>query len=176
MGKIKWKPIPGWAQYYEVSNRGRVRSLDRVVFCVRNGRANPRRFKSRLLAKSSNKYPIVALSRPGRKPKCYNVHSLVTLAFVGEPPTGLEVCHNDGDPHNNSLCNLRYDTRSSNSLDRHKHGTVRVRRGHQAYNSKLTPPMVKEIRRSSLSSRNLGRKFSVSHGTILAVRNRERYL
>lgn len=44
------------------------------------------------------------------------------LAFVGAEPDGMEVCHNDGDPMNNVLSNLRYDTHSSNMLDCVSHG------------------------------------------------------
>lgn len=45
------------------------------------------------------------------------VHQLVAEAFLGHHLGGLEVCHNDGDPTNNRVENLRWDTRSSNVLD-----------------------------------------------------------
>lgn len=51
------------------------------------------------------------------------VHRLVMAAFVGPPPEGMQVCHNDGDPKNNRLGNLRYGTPSENMYDRGLHGT-----------------------------------------------------
>lgn len=46
-----------------------------------------------------------------------SVHVLVAEAFLGPRPDGLMVCHNDNDPTNNVVANLRYDTQSSNVLD-----------------------------------------------------------
>lgn len=51
------------------------------------------------------------------------VHRLVLEAFVGPCPEGMEGCHGDGDPTNNSLGNLRWDTATSNQLDKVRHGT-----------------------------------------------------
>lgn len=50
------------------------------------------------------------------------VHRLVARAFLGPCPPGQEVCHWDGDPANNRIDNLRYDTRASNSTDTVRHG------------------------------------------------------
>ncbi len=51
------------------------------------------------------------------------VHHLVLEAFVGHRPHGLEGCHNNGDPADNSALNLRWDTHASNMEDSVKHGT-----------------------------------------------------
>lgn len=49
-------------------------------------------------------------------------HSLVLVTFVGPCPEGLEGCHNDGNPANNQLNNLRWGTRTSNAADCISHG------------------------------------------------------
>nr|WP_232111245.1 HNH endonuclease signature motif containing protein [Nocardia wallacei] len=54
--------------------------------------------------------------------KLRTAHSLVAEAFIGPRPEGLQVCHNDGDPTNNMLANLRYDTPSENQTDIVRHG------------------------------------------------------
>lgn len=44
-------------------------------------------------------------------------HRLILEAFVGPCPEGMECCHNDGNPTNNRLSNLRWDTRQGNVND-----------------------------------------------------------
>lgn len=113
----EWRPIPGYEGIYEASNLGRVRGLDRID-------AAGRRWKGRIRVQSTDAQgrKRVNLSRDGSK-KLTQVHRLVMLAFVGAPPEGHEVCHNDGDPANNRLDNLRWDTKRANNLDAVHHGT-----------------------------------------------------
>lgn len=61
------------------------------------------------------------LSRDGNY-KQGRVHQLVLIAFAGPAPAGCEVLHNDGNPGNNRLANLRWGTRSENLYDRVRHG------------------------------------------------------
>lgn len=51
------------------------------------------------------------------------VHVLVLETFWGPRPEGMVACHNNGDPTDNRIENLRWDTLSSNTLDQVKHGT-----------------------------------------------------
>jgi hypothetical protein len=113
----RWKEIVGWEGLYEVSDFGRVRSCDRIVQHAKNG---PTLYRGRVLntQRQSIKYRVVALSRPGKKPVCYNVHTLVLTMFVGPAPEGLECCHGPGGRHDNCLDNLRWDTRQANADDR----------------------------------------------------------
>lgn len=67
-------------------------------------------------------YLVVRLSKNGWGENGL-VHRLVLEAFVGPCPEGQEGCHNNGDVLNCRLTNLRWDTKSSNNLDRVKHGT-----------------------------------------------------
>lgn len=72
------------------------------------------------------------------------VHRLVLEAFVGPCPTGMECCHNDGNPANNNLTNLRWDTKQSNIADAVKHGVIC--RGEKHGRAKLTTEQVRRIR------------------------------
>lgn len=111
----RWLPVPGYEGSYEVSDHGRVRSLDRTII-DRQGRTTRR--KGTILRPASSKFGHlnVALWKNG-KPFSPKVHRIVMLAFVGPLPEGMETCHNNGDPTDNRLANLRYDTRSSNAMD-----------------------------------------------------------
>lgn len=55
--------------------------------------------------------------------KTVSAHRLVAKVYIGEIPSNMMVCHNDGNPRNNNYLNLRIDTALSNQTDRIKHGT-----------------------------------------------------
>lgn len=54
----------------------------------------------------------------------YRVNVLVLLAFRGPRPSRADACHGNGDPNDNALTNLRWDTRSGNMLDASRHGRL----------------------------------------------------
>lgn len=134
-----WKPIPGYEGAYEASDDGQIRSVDRTV----DGPGGfPKRVKGAVLAQSThpNGYKRANLYKGG-KGVTRGVHQLVMLAFVGPPPRGMEVCHNNGDKANNCLTNLRYDTKSANQIDRVKHGAnEKANRTHCPRGHKLSVP------------------------------------
>lgn len=114
----RWRPIADWPGY-EVSDQGRVRSIERVIL-RRNGIRQT--VRARILKQTWDMpgdvgHLTVTVFRKRRK-----VHRLVLTAFVGPAPDGHEGCHNDGDPSNNTLQNLRWDTHRANALDRTRHG------------------------------------------------------
>lgn len=111
----RWVPIPGH-EGYEVSDLGHLRSLDRVIHC-RNGKRLRRRGQP-LRRWQERGYWMVRLGS-GRQ---WAVHRLVLTAFVGPCPDGMEGCHNDGDPSNARLSNLRWDTPRENAQDVIRHG------------------------------------------------------
>lgn len=116
----RWKDIPGWEGYYEVSDWGRARSVDRII--IRSD-GKTRRFRGKNLNPCVHDcgYQQISLRRGEiRVPKAY-VHRLVMLAFVGPCPEGMEVCHNNDDPEDNRLANLRYGTHAENIGDIVRH-------------------------------------------------------
>jgi HNH endonuclease/NUMOD4 motif len=116
-----WRPIPGHAGY-EVSDLGRVRSIDRVVTKTQGGRAVQVRRKGRVLRPyvSGSGYLILRL---GSDSGLAYVHQLVLLAFVGPRPAGCQAAHDDGNRLNNVVANLRWATASENNIDKRRHGT-----------------------------------------------------
>ena len=99
--------------------------------------------------------------------RIYLVHRLVLEAFVGPRPVGTECCHNDGNPANNALHNLRWGTRKTNMGDRIRHGTIM--RGETHYGAKLTDGAVRGIRldhSSGVPLHRLTTKYKVSRQTV----------
>ena len=110
----RWLPIPGYEGFYEASDLGRIRTLPRSF----------RKSAVRVLkpAVMPAGHLQVALSVNGQQ-KSFCVHRLVAITFLGAPPPGHEVCHDDGNPANNVLSNLRWGTRGDNIRDSVRHGT-----------------------------------------------------
>lgn len=138
----EWRPVPGF-EGYEVSDLGRVRSVDRIV----TTRTGIRRYQGQMLAPTASRegYLKVNLGRV----KTAWVHRLVLAAFVGPCPEGQECCHNDGDPTHNKLSNLRWASHAENMLDRVRHGThnhtakTHCLRGHKLASPNLMPSQMR---------------------------------
>jgi len=107
----EWRPVVGHPGY-EVSDQGRVRSVDRIV---KTSNGQSRRYRGMLLQPGPSNYGhlSVVLGRGNTR----MVHQLVLEAFVGPRPKGMECCHGLGGHTDNRLVNLRWDTRSNNILD-----------------------------------------------------------
>ena len=142
-----WKDIEGYEGTYQVSNLGRVRSLDRLVPAVcalKKGKqvVNYLR-RGKILTdhwagSKGSEYKYVGLSK-NDKPKNFSVHRLVARAFVQNPNNLPEVNHIDEDKSNNRADNLEWVTRIENE----HHGTkteraarTRYRRPVEALNEK----------------------------------------
>lgn len=168
----QWRDVVGWSGFYEVSDLGRVRSVDRRHPVVnRFGNIENRLHRGKLLKPGANRksgYLVVGLTRPGGVRYCAYVHDLVAAAFIGPKPAGEEVRHRDGTRDNCRAENLRYGTRSSNALDRHEHGTMNQAHGEQHFFHKLTDADVRWIRanKGRMTLREMGEKFDVTHGTV----------
>lgn len=98
--------IPEFSEYYEVSDLGRVRSLDRVCYGLK-----ARTVDGKVLRPSTNKfgYRNINLFRDG-KSKSIHVHRLVGLAFIPNPSRFPVVNHLDGIKSNNVVANLEWTT------------------------------------------------------------------
>lgn len=96
-----WRPVKGYEGLYEVSNYGRVKSLDRVRKSSKNAVAV---VKGRILksapGKNGNGYPKVVLCKNGERENYY-VHRLVMEAFVPNPDNLPCINHKDESRNNN---------------------------------------------------------------------------
>ncbi len=118
-----WQPVEGYEGLYEVSDLGRVRSVERRV-PHRNGlmTVKERILRATLCGPKNYEYRAVALSKDG-KPVTHKVHRLVAKAFIGIPE-GYEVNHKDLDKFNNCLSNLEVVTHQQNQLHAGAHGRL----------------------------------------------------
>lgn len=109
----EWRDIAGFENYYQVSNRGRVRSLDRVI---KDGNRN-RHIKGKVLPQNhkNSLYHLVNLFKDGKQ-TTKATHRLVAEAFIPNPDNLPVVDHIDANKYNNDVRNLRWTTYRGNTL------------------------------------------------------------
>jgi hypothetical protein len=154
-----WKAVVGFEGLYEVSDHGRIRSIK----------------SGQIKAYTKHVYdarPFMNLWK-NNKQKVVRPHTLVLTAFVGQRPDGMECCHNDGNPWNNRLDNLRWDTPRNNQLDRIKHGTSN--RGERCAAAKLTEAQVMAIFADTRLQREIAADYGVLQNTISRIKSGKRW-
>ena len=110
-----WKDIVDYENLYQVSNLGRVRSLDRIIVDSRN----VRKFKGVDLKKHKKKSGYLTVQL---KHKDFQIHRLVAKAFIPNPDGKPQVNHKDGDKQNNRVDNLEWCTCEENINHAYKSG------------------------------------------------------
>jgi hypothetical protein len=146
MRREVWKKIPGYPWYYEVSNKGRMRSLERI---------DKRGWKRR------TKILKISDAQITLNGKWCSLARLILLAFVGPPPKGCYLArHLNDDRENNNLENLAWGTDQDNHDDAVKNGVSYISYGH------LGKPHTKETK-ELLSKQRKGiptnRRMTIAH-------------
>jgi hypothetical protein len=169
----QWKPVPGWEGLYEISDRGRLRSLDRWV--SPKG-CRPYLMRGKLFPgtnRDSYGYPIVCLVNSPRR-QTATIHKLVLIAFRGTRPPDTQARHLDGNKENNALDNLVWGTVQANHDDKKRHGTMA--RGQKINRAKLSDEIVMDIRVRSAAGESrmaLAREFGICDETIRHIIKRK---
>ena len=101
-----WRDIKGYEGLYQVSNYGRVKSLERYV---KYPNGNGRLIKSKLLKLNPNEdgYLQVCLCKDETE-KHFLVHRLVAEAFIPNPENKPEIDHINRIRTDNRFCNLKW--------------------------------------------------------------------
>ncbi|WP_207758096.1 NUMOD4 domain-containing protein [Clostridium botulinum] len=103
-----WKDIVGYEGIYQVSNRGNVRSLNRLDSAGHKLKGRIRKFKQ-----NKDGYFEISLCKDGER-GYYRVHRLVALAFLDNPSKFPLVNHKDCNRTNNIVSNLEWCTEQYN--------------------------------------------------------------
>lgn len=155
-----WMPVPDYEGVYEASNLGCVRRVGSTAAlkAVDGGKG----------------YLVVSLSKHGIT-SMLRLHRIILTSFCGlEPFVGAVAAHNDGNPSNCLLTNLRWATPAENQADRKRHGTHIC--GVDVFGAKLTDGRVRQIR-ELLSKGHRGtqiaKSFGVSVSTISLIKHKK---
>jgi hypothetical protein len=174
-----WKDIIGYETFYQVSNFGNVRSLDRIVNKP-NGTFYLRKGKICKQSKSNLGYMTVGFTVNNVKINKY-VHRLVAETFIINTLNKLQVNHIDCNKENNSVNNLEWCTNSENHIHASKNGLNKLHlyrvaySGEQNTNSLLKEKQVLEIRQKYIpykySAKKLSKEYNVSESCITHILN-----
>ena len=164
-----WKPVIGYESIYEVSNLGRVKSLERKVPCDEN------RFKivkSKIMFYEESKgYLRVKLCRDNKSKKFF-VHRLVLSSF-GKRIEGKDfVNHINGIKTDNRFENLEWCTTSENLKHAYSIGLAETFKGINHVNHKLTDNEVLEIyqlKNQGKTQQQISDKYNISRSNISLI-------
>lgn len=111
-----WKDIEGYEGLYQVSNLGRVRSLDRSVV---NKLGRKFFYKGQIIKHcyTEDGYAMVSLSDKNKIRKTHRVHRLVAQAFLPNPKNKPQIDHKNRIRDDNRLENLRWVTYHENNMN-----------------------------------------------------------
>lgn len=127
----EWKAIKEYEGLYEVSNYGRIKSLERIT---ENNIHIKEHIQRQQLSKTG--YMYVPLSKNGHKTN-KRVHRIVATAFVENPAHKPQVNHKDEDKQNNRADNLEW----VDGVENINYGTA-VKRAHKKDVSPLTKAVI----------------------------------
>jgi hypothetical protein len=181
----RWLSVIGYEGLYMVSDKGRVKSLDRHITLKykktqwREGRSHNKLFKGKILKNVLNSagYYVVNLGCHGVS-KLRTIHSLMAEAFIGPKPfPKSHTMHIDDVKTNNSLINLLYGSHADNSALAVINN--KIPRGIYRRHTKLDERKVIEIRRmrqTGFTCKEIGEKFNVTRSAISSIVNRRSWL
>jgi transcriptional regulator with XRE-family HTH domain len=148
----------GWSRNKIAKHVGVTSEVIRRFVCGVSYNYTPKNLKP---AMGTDGYPFVALCKDGIR-RQFTLHELVTDAFLGKRPKGLEVNHKDGNKTNPRLENLEYVTKSENT----QHSLYVLLKG-----KKITPEIARTIRLSkgSCSRAELAARFGITVHMVTAI-------
>lgn len=123
-----WKPVFGYEDYYEVSDLGRVRRIERKIrTAIRHN--TEKTWPGRILKmnRKRNGYLTVDLCKENRV-KTITVHKLVATAFIPNPENKREVNHINCNKTDNRVCNLEWCTSQENKDHAKENGLYESKR------------------------------------------------
>jgi hypothetical protein len=166
-----WKAVVGYPElaHVEVSNRGRVRTLDRLAPSARERQPTQLRKGGPASPWIGNNGYFSVSFKVGPARKKYLVHRLVALAFVDGHFPNATVDHIDGNKLNNLPSNLRWVSLARNTSLQWETGLVNLR-GERNPGCKLTDAQVRELRASDERVSEAAARLGVSTSLIYMIR------
>ncbi len=162
-----WKDVEEYEGIYQISNLGRVKSLERTV----KGYISLTNLPERILKQNPDTrgYLMVRLYKNGIA-KTKKVHRLVAKSFIPNSKNLATINHINGIKHDNRVENLEWMTYKENSIHAYKTGLNKSVLSNNG-RSKLKETDVLEIMKlkSSYSQRKIAKMFSISRSVVKSI-------
>ncbi|MDD5589059.1 MAG: NUMOD4 domain-containing protein [Candidatus Nanoarchaeia archaeon] len=169
MKKETWKNIEGYDGIYQVSDRGRIKSLSRLHKIHHNYYV---KCKTKILKQTTTKkgYLRIGLNK-NNITKQFQVHRIVSIAFIPNVWNKPQINHKDGNKKNNYIKNLEWCNNSENQKHSFKFGLMNDRKGENHNLAKFTNKQILEIRKlyPQISGYKLAKIYNVHHATIYNI-------
>lgn len=173
-----WKDIEKYEGIYQISNLGRIKSVERV-FYKRKARKNhelmpvymPEKIRSKRI--TNRGYVKISLWN-NNKVEHFLVHRLVAFYFVHNPKPNKynQVLHLDNNPGNPRWDNLKWGTQKMNIQQSVSEG--RWHTGSKNFQSKLKAediPIIRQLIADGVSLTKIGDRFGVTHCPIMYIKD-----
>lgn len=160
MEKEIWKDIKGYEGKYQVSNTGKVKSLN-----------YHREKREKLLKQILSKYFRVPLHKNSKK-EFLSIHRLIALAFIPNPENKPCINHLNGIKTDNRIENLEWCTYSENCNHAIKNELYNTPKGEQHCFSKLKEKdvlLIRELKKEGYTDIILAKQFNVTRGAIYSI-------
>ncbi len=171
-----WKDIEGYEGKYQVSDKGRVRGLDRITTDSAG-----RKYKEKGVIKSqrlnSDGYPRVTLSKKSKK-KNHRTYRLVAIAFIPNLENKPQINHINGIKTDNRTENLEWCTIQENIKHSNETGLAKVVSGEKHMWAKLKDKEVLEIFRRSHTDepqRSIAKDYNTSISVVSRIKTGVRW-
>jgi len=166
MNEEIWKPIKGYEGYYEVSNFGNIRSIDRLVPFLHYSVHR----KGRMMRLHTHRkgYLEVHLCKNGKE-RIFKVHRLVALAFIPNPLKLPQINHKDENPANNSVDNLEWCDNSYNINYGERNKRLSEKVGKKIYQYKSNGTLVGSYSSIRAAALKTGLKYSSIRSAALGI-------
>jgi hypothetical protein len=172
-----WVDIVGYENLYQISNKGRVKSLRKTIDKGKWGEVIfPEKILKQFERSNIEDYLCINLYK-NKKAKTHSVHRLLAIAFIPNPHNKPHINHINCIKNDCRIENLEWCTPSENALHAIRNGRVTILNGEKNVNSVLTEVAVRIIRNSryKISRKELSETFGVSIAHIDRVRCRQRW-
>lgn len=172
-----WKPFKGFELVAEVSDHGRVRTLDSIRTGIRSGKPWVQKVRGKVVRPyvAKNGYPTVAFKIAEKRTKAL-VHRAVGHAFVPGFFEGATINHRNGIKTDNHCSNLEWCSRAENTSHQWRTGLVDIR-GEKHPSCKLSNSdvsLIKEMLGQIMSVLEIAKHFSVSEALIYKIKSGKR--
>lgn len=171
----RWMPISGYEGLYSISNMGKVKSFNKVIWRKSKNGGAWKEYNGGVLSQrmSTSGYIKVELCDLYGNKRGLFIHRLIADAFIGDIPDGYVVNHKDGDKTNNIVSNLEIVSKRDDILHAYATGLRKpVRWDKTNYaNAKLTEKDIIDIRKNKgkIIGRELAKIYNVTQANISRI-------